>query len=853
MTVLEQLIAAQPQRWDARKELGELYSVLKRKDDLEKLFAVRLADDVAPEVRMEIVQFLIAQKQWEPARAALEQWIETRKTELEGRLLLAKICATTGDVARANSLITQSRALCDTDARYTSWLNAAFTQATENESEAQFVEEERQRIWPRDAESWDPARLSRLLALTDIAGNAKLDTETEKLVRNALATASLKDDQRRELELRLLDVIDRQSGREKEVESQLVALAKTPGANVDDLNLRLALLYHSAQRLDLFATSIEKLNIPACQDAKLLARAATACTDTGKASKAAEMLQRVVQLQPDERSSWIQWTSVLVSLGDEHTLRLALRQMLSMSVKWKLHADSQDLLRRHLAASCWRETGRLICREPLDPMSVQRALIILDEAERLELVPVRKLWVMWTRAWLDQKDANALKNLKDAVQLHGAGWIPFPDGLMLSAAHAAELLVADASTHRSQDTDTTPPPLAPLDLAWGYQAAPGTRIQRFNISPDGDHVLVADDRSNLSVLDRRSGKLQWTTATMKSRPAAPPPLNPNMRSERVIQPLEFVADDKRVFLIINGQIECRDLANGDLQWSHDSSVASTGDLLATGDSKLLRWQPASGTLDAFHVESGKLAWTRAIEPLKKQTPPQPGYGPTGIAAGVSIDAGKVLAYANGAAIVRLTDGALLWQTNADESPAFPLELRGADEELTAPPATVSMMSWSAPSRQRRCPVLFFSGYPSSFSTLVTRRSYAHPMTLNLGGYAGMYGGASGSSFLNWGSEGVRVLRGNAVWSLSNGAQPNRVSVSGLPVISDSPAGNAVSGMLIGFAGGSPVMANETVGVPQCGHALAGWLQRCAPARHPSNHFPPRLFTAERCSSPVQRV
>jgi hypothetical protein len=135
-------------------------------------------------------------------------------------------------------------------------------------------------------------------------------------------------------------------------------------------------------------------------------------------------------------------------------------------------------------------------------------------------------------------------------------------------------------------------------------------------------------------------------------------------------------------------------------------------------------------------------------------------------------------------------------------------LRGADEELTAPPATVSMISWSTPVTSATGPLLFSNSYSSSFSTLVTRRSYAHPMTLNLGGYAGMYGSTSGNSFLNWGSEGVRVLRGNAVWSLSNGTQPNRVSVSGLPVTSDSPVGNPVSGMLIGFAGGTPVMANE---------------------------------------------
>jgi len=805
VTVLEKLVTDQPQRWDARKELGELYAVLKRKDDLEKLFAVKLADDVAPEVRMEVVQFLISQKQWSQARAALEQWIETKETELEGRLLLARICTVTGDLLRASSLITRSRELCDTDARYAAWLSAAFSQAEESEREAEFVTEERLRIWPGEGETWDPARLSRLLALTDVAGNAKLDTEAEKLVTKALADADLKADQRRELQLRLLDVIDRQAGREKEVEAQLVTLAKSPGANVDDLNLRLALLYHSAKRLDLAAATLEKLNISACQDAGLLARAATACTDTGSLAKAAEMLQRVVQLQPDEMSNWVQWASALVSLGDEHTLRLALRQMLSMSAKWKLHADSLDLLRRHLAASCWREAGQLICREPVDPMSVQRALIILDEAGRLELAPERKLWVVWTKAWLDKESAESKALLRASTA--DAKWIPFPDGLMLSAAHAGEMLDANRPSSRTSSPDAGSPPMAPLDLAWGFQAVPGTRIQRFSISPDGGHVLVADDRSQLSVLDRLSGKLLWTTAMLKFKPAAPLPFNPNIRSERVIQPLEFVVAGRRVFLILNGRLECRSLPDGNLEWSNGQTAGPGGEMLATGEDKLLRWQPGDGRLDAFNVATGKLEWTRDIEPLKKQSPPQPGYGQTWTAAGVNADAGKVLVYANGAAVVRSSDGALLWQTSADESPAFPLELRATDEEVT--PATVTtIMPWNLSRPQPVMPVMFNS-YGSSFNPLILRRSYAHPMTLNLGGYAGMYGGAPGSTFLNWGGEGSRVLRGHAIWSLSTGTQPGRVSVSGLPVISETPAGGNLSGMLVGFAGGSPVMVNET--------------------------------------------
>lgn len=805
-TVLEKLITAQPQRWDARKELGEIYAVLKRNNDLDALFAVEIADDVAPEVRMETVQFLIAQKQWPPARAALEPWLKTRPSDLEGRLLLAKICATTGDVARASALITEGRTMCDTDARYAAWLHSAFDLASDEERALAFVEEERARIWPAAGNAWDAPRLARLLALADVAANAKLDLETEKLVRTALAEDALKDEQRRELQLRLLDVIERQTGREKEIESQLIALTKTPAANTDDLKLRLALLYQNAERRDLAAATLEKTDISGCQDVKLLERAAAACTlETGSSAQMAEMLQRIVQLQPEEPSGWVQWTFALAAIGDEPALRLALRQMLSLSSKWKLNAETTELIRRHLAGSCWREAGRILCREPLDATAKQRALVILDEAERLELSRERKLWAAWARA---RADASCAGDFSDAIAKlpSGTKWLPFPDGLMLSATHAAGMLRADEDKAAPPPPATGSPILAPFNLAWGYQAAPGTRIQRFAFTPDGSRVLIADDLAHLAAIDRLSGKLCWTTAKMAARPAAAM-FAPNVRAERVLLPLEFVSDSDRVFITSNGRLDCRGLTDGTLRWSREIDDATGQEMLATGGGLLLCWRPATATLDAFRPASGKLAWTRTLDDLAKTPAGFATYTQGAIATGLSVEAGHVLVYASGTAILRLEDGAVLWQTSTEEAPPFPLDLRTADDEVTVAGPAPAIVAWTGALTPAP---LMVNGYTSPISTAFSRRAFAHPLAVNLTGYSGTYGNTRGPAFLNWGSESLRVLHGGAVWSLSSGSPAARVSVSGLPLISDDKSDLAVFGRLLGFAGGQPVTASADV-------------------------------------------
>lgn len=228
------------------------------------------------------------------------------------------------------------------------------------------------------------------------------------------------------------------------------------------------------------------------------------------------------------------------------------------------------------------------------------------------------------------------------------------------------------------------------------------------------------------------------------------------------------------------------------------------------DGLLFCWRPSTGTLDAIRASNGKLVWTRTIEPLSNAETPQPGYNRTWVAAGLSVDGGKVLAYASGAAVFRAGDGAVLWQATADEAPAFPLEIRGGDDDVSPPKLATAIKPWTMRPGITPRPMM-----PVAFSRfnagggglgLALRTSYAHPLALNLGGWSGMYGNMAGSTFLDWGSEGIRVLRGDTIWSLGTDMTADRVSVSGMPFIEDETGRQTMYGFLLGFAGGKPVMA-----------------------------------------------
>ncbi|MDZ4288546.1 MAG: PQQ-binding-like beta-propeller repeat protein, partial [Prosthecobacter sp.] len=680
--VLETLIADQPQRWDARKELAELYVLLKRQQDAEALFGEDIPEGLSAEVRLEVAQFLTAQKMWTQARRLLQDWVSKDAVEFEGRLLLSKNCFLLGDEAAAKKLLDECRALSDTEARYAAWLAAAWERADEADKTETLLNEERARLWPKAGETWDTQRLARLslLAQQTMAPAARADAE--KLLRQALAAADLPAAQRRDLRLQLIQVLDSQTGQDKALETEITAALQEPGAAKGDLQLRLALMYHAAQRLDLARSTLAEVAVGSCQDAGLAVRAGKVAEELGLLDQAVALYARLVQLQPDERGHWVAWTSLLMDIQDEAGLRLALREIQSRAKAWKLTEASQDLLRRHLAASYWRTLAGLLTRGEETKEALHPALAVLEELERLEIKPERHLWAVWSRGMVARRlgDQAALQH---ALSLLGASkekWVDFPDGLSLALPEATALIQSTVKDLPNKPSEASPPaPVPPLGVAWSFTANGNADLQRWDLSLDGKAVLIADNRRRIYLLDRATGKLLWQRRLPKGKTAPLQALAWNSREGEQIQyPAEWVLGRDCIGILCDDGLYGLSPKDGSVLWQ----AAGSGGCVAHEQGRILWWRALQGKLDAFDEVTGKLLWSRqAIPPW--QAPAGAQTNPQWLATGIHADHGKILVWSDGGAVLRVEDGSILWKAHAGQNgPAFPLELR-ADETSPA--------------------------------------------------------------------------------------------------------------------------------------------------------------------------
>lgn len=835
--VLERLLAEDPARWDARKELAEVLLLLKRREDMTRLFEEQpMPDTLAPEVRLEVVQFLISQQLWPLARRGLEGWLARTPAEFDGRLLLAKVCSMEGAVSATRRVLEECRALCDTEARYAAWLAAAWAEAEAAEATAEFVRQERERLFPKDNAPWDPLRLAQFTLLAQQTAQLKDEAEAETLLRENLAARDLDPARKREMRRQLIQVLEAQPKRLLDLEKEIRAALEDPGPGAGDLRLRLAMSYYAAQRRDLAQKTVRGLDVETCQDIGLLTRALPILKETGGAAMSTPAYRRLIHLQPEERMHWRGWTDALAEQGDEEALRHALREMSARAATWKLNADSQDLLRRHLGASYWR-TVLGVLGQPGAPTA--DALRAVEELERLELVPQRRVWALWVRAVLAARDGREEEEthaLAAMTKLAGAeGWVDFPDGLSLSLKEASRLLEEDSaarqatpasagtvSTPTAPEDDAAASASSPLGLAWTLPAAAGAHWQRWEAASQGDLLLAVDSRRQMHCVDRRTGKLLWRRGlpTLKTPPqVAMVRPGRHVYQQEQVQPVLDLALGEKTFCTLNDTgLTAFSLATGEMLWQVAGRGTAVPSAMTVEGDLALWWQPELARLDAYHLASGKLAWTQSVPVLAKTPPPNPNM-PVWYAAGVDADAGKVLVWGNGAAMARLEDGTLLWKASTAERPVnFPLELR-AEDEPQMPALATSTMTQVVPSFRN------FSGgvpnlnyYHRSGSTLVVR-TYASSLAMPAYGYPGMYGGPPGSSWVTWGSDGLRLLRGSGVWMLSSNNAPARFSSLGLPLTNatgaastppwSGQASSGIRGREVGFVGSTLVLANET--------------------------------------------
>ncbi|MES2598335.1 MAG: PQQ-binding-like beta-propeller repeat protein [Verrucomicrobiota bacterium] len=811
--VLEVALKAEPQRWEVRKELAEVYVLLKRETEVETLFELEMGSEVTPEVRLEVAQFLIARKMWAPARRHLETWVKSKPGEFDARLLLARVEALAGQVEAAEHLLEECRQLCDTEARYAAWLTVAWERATELETTAAFVEQERERLWPKSGKSWDASSLQKLGLLAEQTMQQNLQKEAEALLRRALTDAAIPAESRKELRQRLISVLDGREDQRKALETEInTALEDAPELGQGDLRLRLALMYFDAQRHDLVKSTLRELDADRCEDTGLLQRGITAAWQLDEVPMAISLAERLVRLQPDERAHWVGWTSLLVESGDETKLRLALREMRVRAVAWKLGDGAQENLRRHLAASAWRTVGATLADPTRDS---SEALLCLGDLEQTEQLPQRRLWLGWARGMLAMRTADEV-GLADAraALTDKDEWVVLPDGLSLSLQEARRMLDLPKKSGRGAaavDPLEKPVPQAdyskPGELAWSFESMHGADFQRWSVTPDGSWMTAQDSHGRLYVVDRQSGKLRWhrrlgatspTPSAMPSRGGFP------NGGEQVSYPKEWCVGMKHLCVLDETGLSCLGLVDGSLVWhvSAPTTQEGTQGVLARVGSGVLWWRAALGRLDAYSMVTGKMLWSCEIPALNQNEPLNP-QNPMWLMSGICVDGERVLVWGHGTAVVRIRDGKLVWKASmSTESLSFPLQL----DDVSAKPGTSTANFQNA---------LFISGA----STRSVHRGaggrtpiqLGHALALPSFGFPGMYGATQGSPWLQWGGEGVRWLQGEGVWLLGQNVTSARFSLLGFPISGKPMRGSNYLGTAsaLGTAGRSLVVASES--------------------------------------------
>lgn len=761
--ILEAVLSDDPQRWDVRKELAELYLSVRRAEEVEKLFEAELSEDVPVEVVLEVAQFLVSRKLWSPARRMLGVWVQRKPDAFDVRLLLARVESLAGDAAAAGAELEACRSLCDTDARYSAWLAAAWERAVALEQESKLLGEERPRLWPAEGGAWSMENLHRLGILAEQSLQASLLKEAEELLRAAMAEKGVPDAARRELRQLLIQVLDHPGAAPQTLEDEIEkALAEAGPGEGGDLLLRLALMYREARRLDLARAAFDRLVPGQCQEADLIQKAVDAARDLGRQATAALLAERLVRLQPDEKAHWRIWTGLLLEAGDEASLRFALRKMNDRAGEWKLDETARQMVRRHLAASAWRTVGGVLADSAKD---VNEALLCLSDIEKTEDLPEGRGWLVWARGLLARRTGDRAAVSEACASLAGEKpWIRLPDGLSLSPAEAVRILESSPGepVNEAGKGDFVGDYTRPGAMAWRFSGLRQAGLLGWCLAPDGSRVLVQDALGWIQALDRVTGKLLWQMR-LASRPAVPVSMK-NRGGEDLVQPLEWCLDDERVCLLNEEGLSCLEMRSGVLVWKVPVAArpARALGVLARSGARVLWWNASLGTLDALDMTSGRLVWSQKIPQLGQRQPMNPN-NPVWLMSGIRVDGGRAMVWGNGTAVVDVVNGSILWKASTgDPQLGFPLNLDA--------PAVASESAGYLSAGSLR------GSFQGGAASMMMTSALAVPSF----GYPGMFGGAMSNPWLLWGGDGDRWLQGDGVWLLGQNLVTARYSVLGFP-------------------------------------------------------------------------
>lgn len=710
------IVETRPERLDVRRELAEAYIAIGKRQAARALFTADLARDAELENFLDVVQFMIQQEILIEAKKALETRM-ANDSSFDVRMLLVDVLGKLGEQLPGGRLVDESRAMADTDARYSRWLESGARFHELFDTMEVFFESEQARLQGdgSEIETWTEKSIARFVTFCEVAGRNDGRERIVALLKTRVADEALPDDLRLRLRRMLVGLLERNPDEAQELKLQLDVLAGEDGEHEQDYRLMAARMHHTAQEAHLAAPIFSEIDFSKINDARLLGGLHTILIEYGLTEQALAALERATKLEPTNRSHWSGWISALAATGEEERLRTALRRLLAGVDRMALKEETFDLLRAHLVDSYWRSAARILAEADAENMG--EIFPILDAIERSKKLDDDGLWVLWTRAYAlnrqgrDKARDEAIDTLvrfaenrraakktdeTEALQIH------FPDGLVVSLdAALAFLKDADAAGNNVVlAAAVSQGPMPPMALRWVFDGA-RSEIHEIVAVPSEKAVLVSDTGGKIYKVDLLSGKLLWSfePASLGGESAASAAFNPqsgqsNYNWSSVFTQLKstapVVVDSERFYVAAPGGIAAMTVKDASLIWRakfdwgnvYAPRVARPLTLIPTPE-RLLAYDAAQGLAAAFDLKSGKLLWRRLALPEDRSSMSARSMYLSDYSSGASYGAGYFLVYGLHSQVLDAASGDLIWSFEPSQTRKFPIELASPEESPTS--------------------------------------------------------------------------------------------------------------------------------------------------------------------------
>ncbi len=701
------VVVAEPDRIDVRRELAETYLAAGDPRAASALFTAELAAGASLENFADVIQFMIAQGMLAEAQTALVARLADDPTRFEFQLSLVDVLGKMGEQSAGERAIEQARALTDTGVRSAQWLEAAARFHETFDTLEPFFDAEQAR-YAGEEDSWSADVLARFLVFCEMSDRNHRAEEVAGVIRERLEPgAGTGGDGRVRLRRLLVDVLEGRSDHMPEASAQLEALIGEDAARADIYRIRLARLYHSANRPDLARPLLELVDFPAVGEAEALAGSHGQLIEYGMIPQAVGALARLTELEPATLAFWERYIQVLAATGDEGALRGALRKLIFGGQGGALSDQTYALLRAHLADSYWRSVVDAIDRDDLE-----EALALLDEVEQVNVINAQRLWALWARIQVleglgrDEAREVAAADLREVLAQAGDGGqkaIIFPDGLALEMDAAMGAL--DRRIGAAEPVESSGP-VGGIKLEWAFDTARGRGVTQ--ILPVGAAtVLVVSDDGGIAAIDADGGKVRWEIAGthgLGGHSIAPkrfvrrgaPRTSGRVQQQRrgglpVGLPDRLAVGNGRIYIPDGDSLTCRSVDDGSVLWrgfvgdllppaagQEAGAYAQLGPppmgvFVAPGGAVTV-FSPGAGVAASFQGESGKVLWMRDAIAEGGGA-----FAPAALGAGAAFRNGLLCIYGHRPLILDGASGATLWSFDGGDVRAFPLALELASD------------------------------------------------------------------------------------------------------------------------------------------------------------------------------